>query len=191
MTTPAPVQRPRLASSSASGSATVAVTVQLPSRTRCPNGAKPSASPVSPRTASLLPSGTRCRRSAQAQASASRTVTAQGTRTRSTAPGSSACGTAARTALGRYRKCGSSYGEPPASQVRAARTTIALSIPPSEVVRAAWAADAASTVASTAHGCRPAGRTNHPEMSLLPVRMHGTLGPAGPKSRHQHAHRPV
>ncbi|GAA4996359.1 hypothetical protein GCM10023257_43320 [Streptomyces hyderabadensis] len=75
--------------------------------------------------------------------------------------------------------------------MRAARTTIALSIPPSGTVRAACTADAASTVTSTAHGCRPAGRTNHPEMSLLPVRMNGTLGPAGPKSPHQHALRPV
>ncbi|GHA54835.1 hypothetical protein GCM10010330_02680 [Streptomyces tendae] len=75
--------------------------------------------------------------------------------------------------------------------MRAARTTIALSIPPSEVVRAACAADAASAVTSTAHGCLPAGCTNHPEMSLLPVRMNGTLGPASPKSRHQHAPRPV
>ncbi|GAA2576403.1 hypothetical protein GCM10010424_21430 [Streptomyces lienomycini] len=75
--------------------------------------------------------------------------------------------------------------------MRAARTTIALSIPPSGPTRAACAAQAASTVTSTAHRCPPAGRTNHPEMSLLPVRMNGTLGPAPLKSPHQRALRPV
>ncbi|GAA4008091.1 hypothetical protein GCM10022384_62470 [Streptomyces marokkonensis] len=75
--------------------------------------------------------------------------------------------------------------------MRAARTTIALSIPPSEVTRPACTAQAASTATSAAHAAPPAGRTNHPEMSLLPVRMTGTLGAAEAPDAHQHAIRPV
>ncbi|GGR82035.1 hypothetical protein GCM10010220_37950 [Streptomyces parvulus] len=66
-----------------------------------------------------------------------------------------------------------------------------MSIPPLGVTRAACAAQTASTVTGTAHRCRPAGRTNHPEMSLLPVRMNGTLGASGPRDAHQHAAGPV
>ncbi|GJF18811.1 hypothetical protein SHO565_01000 [Streptomyces sp. HO565] len=66
-----------------------------------------------------------------------------------------------------------------------------MSIPPSGAARAALSADAPSTATSAAHAGPPAGRTNHPEMSFLPVRMRGTLGAAAPPEAHQRASRPV
>ncbi|MFJ7076113.1 hypothetical protein [Streptomyces sp. NPDC098781] len=112
-------------------------------------------------------SPTPCSRRAQTHPPTRQPVTATGTRTPSTPRGSSACRAAVGTALGRYRKWESSYGEPPADQTRAARTTIALSIPSSEVTRAVRTTRATSTAPSATHRCQVARRTNHPEMSLL------------------------
>lgn len=137
-------------------SATTAVTVQLPSVIRCPKGAKPSASAVRPSTANRLRNPTPWMRRAHAQPTTSSAVTVSGTSTHSTAVGSTACGTAANTALGRWRKCGSAYGEPPSSRVRAARTPIALSIPPSGPRRATSTTGAHSTTPSTSHACQEA-----------------------------------
>ncbi|CAM5480755.1 hypothetical protein SALBM311S_12871 [Streptomyces alboniger] len=105
--------------------------------------------------------------------------------------GSRTRGTAASTALGGWRTCGSSYGEPPAHQVRAALTTIALSIPPSEVSRAVRASVAPGTAASATHRYRLALRTNHPEMSLLRSPTDRTLGPPEPVEEDRHTPHPV
>ncbi|GGP93302.1 hypothetical protein GCM10010233_06610 [Streptomyces pseudogriseolus] len=64
-------------------------------------------------------------------------------------------------------------------------------MPPSEVTSTVWVVTAAMTATSPAHQPRPAGRTNHPEMSLLPVAMGATLGPRAPVEADQHTPCPV
>ncbi|GAA4948492.1 hypothetical protein GCM10023238_13500 [Streptomyces heliomycini] len=66
-----------------------------------------------------------------------------------------------------------------------------MSIPPPEVTSTVCTASAPSTAASPVHRGPLAGRTNHPEMSLLPVVMAATLRPAGPVEADQHAPGPV
>ncbi len=179
MTAPAAVHRRRSASSRASGRATAAVTVQLPRRTRCPNGAKPTASPVSPEHRQPAAE----RHAVQPQ----RTGPAQRQQGRHRARHQHPQHVRGQQGL----RGGGEYRAREVEEVRivvrgAAGQPGAGGPHDDRVVHPAvrghtprvHTPDAASTTTRAAHADPPAGRTNHPEMSLLPVRMNGTLGAA-------------
>ncbi len=90
ITTPAATHRPRPASNNPNGRASTAVAVQFPSSTRCPNGANPTASPISPSTANRLRKPTPYSRSAHPHPPTRHPVTTTGTTTDSTLRGTSA-----------------------------------------------------------------------------------------------------